>query len=63
MTDNNTPTCYPYLYGYLQQVLKCLHFDLVNEGIVDHDKQDKLVKYIDEKIKNAHKAERELPKQ
>ena len=62
MTDNNTPICYPYLHGYLEQALRGLAYDLVSKGLVDRDKQDQVEKLIDEKIKNAHKAEREHSK-
>jgi len=64
MTDNNTPICYPFLYGYLEQALRGLFYDLVREGflLVDRSEQDKLEKLIDEKIKNANKAEREHSK-
>ena len=63
MTDNNTPICYPYLHGYLEQSLKGLAHDLVREGFVDRSMQDKLEKLINKKIENAHKAEREHSKQ
>lgn len=57
------PICYPYLHGYLEQSLKSLSRELVKEGFVDHAKQDELEKLINERIENAHKAEREHSRQ
>ena len=57
------PICYPYLHGYLEQTLKSLSYDLVREGFLDCDKQDEFEKLINEKIENAHKAEREHSRQ
>jgi hypothetical protein len=60
MTDNNnTPICYPYLTGALEQTLSGLTYDLISEGLVDRDQRDFLEKLINEKIKCAHKFERE----
>jgi hypothetical protein len=60
MTDNNnTPICYPYLAGALEQILNDLTYDLISEGLVDRDQRDVLEKSIDEKIERARKFERE----
>ena len=63
MTDNNTPICYPFLHGYLKGALRGLAFDLGSRGLVDRDKLDQGEEFINEKIENAHKAEREHAKQ
>jgi hypothetical protein len=59
MTDDNTPICYPYLTGWLEQTLRGLTYDLVAKGLVDRDKQEVLEKIINEKIESAIKAERD----
>jgi len=60
--NDNMPTCYPYLHGYLEQSLKSLSRELIKEGFVDRAKQEELEKLIYQKIDNAHKAEREHSK-
>ena len=61
--NDNMKICYPYLHGYLEQTLKSLSYDLIKKGFLDRDKQDEFEKLINEKIENAHKAEREHSRQ
>jgi hypothetical protein len=61
MTDhNNTPICYPYLTGALEQTLKGLTYDLIANELVGRDQREVLEKLINEKIERAIKAEREF---
>jgi hypothetical protein len=62
MTDNNTPICYAYLTGWLEQTIRGLTYDLISKGLVDKDQKDTMDKLMSEKIERAIEAEREHSK-
>lgn len=51
--------CYPYLYGYLEQSLRHLAYDLSRKGLMIESAVPAAQALVDSVIKKAYKAERE----